>query len=100
MGIKDFLISGFAMPKEVIWRAMLRLEGNKHKIYLLSVDEKAFDALSLAKDFSLPKEFHCVKHVGEKMVLSLVQNPDKPGEFLVNFVCPTEASGGFKKADI
>src|SRR3989338_5385407 len=100
MGIKDFLVSGFASPKEGSWRAMLRLEGRIHKTYLMGVDEASHDALSLIKDFSFPQKLQCAKHRDEKMVLAMEENPLKPVEFTAKFVCPAEASNTFKKADL
>jgi len=89
LGIRDFLVSGFVAPKDLIHLALLRIEGEKGlKRYRLAVDDTALDVAKLSKDFGFMPYLECEDHHSEKKILVVWGNPERSGEFRAEFICP------------
>lgn len=91
LGVKDFIISDFTPPIEVVKLARLRVEGKVDaEEYIIEIDDTARDAAKLTRDFNIQPYFKCEKHPDETMVLALSADSEKSGEFKARFVCPQE----------
>jgi len=84
LGVKDFIVQGMVMPKQVVDRIRNIFGSVKYRIKF-SVNE--LDTSKLAQDFSFVHNFECSNCQAE-MVLELeVADVDKK-EFKAKFVCP------------
>ncbi len=84
LGVKDFIVQGMVMPKQVVERIRNIFGSVKYRIKF-STNE--LDASKLAQEFHFEKKFEC-SNCQTEMVLELeASNIDKK-EFKAKFVCP------------
>jgi two-component system, chemotaxis family, chemotaxis protein CheY len=84
MGVKDFIIFGMITPRQITERIKSMFHGN---VYLLKFNSEQLDALKLASDLNIKKDYSCQKCGGD-LLLSLKKSSPGQGYLSANFVCP------------